>query len=178
MAIHFYTACTLDGFIATTDHSLDWLFAQDFDTSGPMAYPAFMEKIGALVMGASTYEWLRAHEDAWPYAQPSWVFTHRDLQAAPGGDIRIVQGDVREHLAAITASAQGNDVWVMGGGDLAAQFARAGALDELWLQFAPVTLGDGQPLFPLAADFELLEVARNRDFACAHYRVRKGSLAN
>lgn len=78
MATHFYTASSLDGFIATQEHSLEWLFAQDFDFEGPMAYPKFIEGIGALVMGASTFQWLLKNQDDWTYDQPAWVFTHRD----------------------------------------------------------------------------------------------------
>ena len=40
MATIYYTGCTLDGFIATDDHSLDWLTSRDIDQDGPMAYPA------------------------------------------------------------------------------------------------------------------------------------------
>lgn len=173
MTTHFYTASSLDGFIATADHSLDWLLSQDFDQEGPMAYPAFVEGIGALAMGASTYEWLlRAQGDEpWPYAQPTWVFTHRELDIPMDADVRFVQGDVADAHAAMRTAAGEADLWVVGGGDLAGQFADSGLLDEVWIQFAPVTLGSGAPLFPRALAFELLDVARNRGFLCGHYRV-------
>ena len=171
MATHYYTAASIDGFIATPEHSLHWLFRQDFDTAGPMAYPAFIERIGALVLGASTYEWLRRHQESWEYTQPTWVFTHRDLPVPDGADVRIEQGDVARVFPEIVRAAAGTDVWVMGGGDLAGQVADAGLLDEVWVQFAPVTLGAGQPLLPRALQLELLETARNRDFVCARYRV-------
>lgn len=96
MVTHFYTASSLDGFIATPECSLEWLFMQDFDTDGPMAYPAFIEQIGALVMGSSTYEWLLAHQENWEYAQPTFVFTHREPPVPAGADGRIVSGDVAE----------------------------------------------------------------------------------
>ncbi|WP_098459562.1 dihydrofolate reductase family protein [Propionicimonas paludicola] len=175
MATHFYTAASVDGFIATDDHSLEWLFAQDFDQQGPMAYPGFIEGIGALVMGASTYEWLRGNQETWEYAQPTWVFTHRALPAPEDADVRFVKGDPTEVFDDIVASAGGKDVWVVGGGDLAGQFAEAGLLDQLWVQFAPVTLGSGKPLFTRALQLDLIDVARNRDFVCTRYRVRTGS---
>lgn len=172
MSTHFYTASSLDGFIATEEHSLDWLFKQDFDLEGPMAYPAFIENVGALIMGASTYESILQHQDKWTYEQPAWVFTHRDLPVPDGADIAFAEGDVRAVHRAAVEMAQGKDVWVMGGGDLAGQFADAGLLDELWVQFAPITLGAGKPLLPRALDLELLELARNRNFVCARYRVQ------
>lgn len=174
MTTHFYTASSLDGFIATDDHSLDWLLSQDIDQDGPMAYQEFERGMGALAMGASTYEWVMRHEQGtWGYAQPTWVFTHRDLDRPEQGDIRFTQGDVAAAHAQMVEAAGGKDVWVVGGGDLAGQFADAGLLDEVWVQYAPVTLGSGAPLLPRALTLELMEVARNRAFLCGRYRVVK-----
>jgi dihydrofolate reductase len=61
----YYTAATLDGFIASTDHSLDWLF--QFGTSATEDYGEFIAGVGAAVMGASTYEWLLRHLGARTY---------------------------------------------------------------------------------------------------------------
>lgn len=173
MTTHFYTASSLDGFIATSEHSLDWLFRQDFDPSGPMAYPKFIERVGALAMGASTYEWVMRNDERWTYAQPTWVFTHRELSVPADADVRFASGPVAPVHAEMVAAAGGKDVWIVGGGELAGQFADAGLLDEVWVQFASVTLGAGQPFLPRALDLELLETARNRDFVCARYRVVK-----
>jgi dihydrofolate reductase len=176
MTTHFYTATSLDGFIATTEHSLDWLLKQDFDESGPMAYPGFIKTIGALVMGSSTYEWVMNHENGvWGYEQPTWVFTHRELEAPDGADVRFTQADVREVHAEMTDAADGKDLWIVGGGELAGQFADAGLLDEVWLQYAPVTLGAGAPVLPRALDLQLIDHARNRAFVCTRYRVLKGT---
>lgn len=175
MATHFFTASSLDGFIATEEHSLDWLLSRDIDQEGPMSYVQFEKGIGALAMGASTYEWVMGHEEGrWGYTQPTWVFTHRALDLPEGADVRLTQGDVAEVHAEMTAAAGDRDVWIVGGGDLAGQFADAGLLDEVWVQYAPVTLGAGAPLLPRALALELLDVARNRDFLCGRYRVVRG----
>lgn len=172
MSTIFYTASSLDGFIATEDHSLEWLFEQDFRDDGPMNYRAFEADIGALVMGASTYLWLRAHDEHWRYTQPTWIFTHRDLEIPEGANVRLVHGEVGDLHPEIVESAMDKHVWVMGGGALAGQFAEAGVLDELWVQFAPVALGAGAPLMARALDLELLDFDRNGDFLCGRYRVR------
>lgn len=173
MTTHFFTASSLDGFIATEDHSLEWLFAQDFDWDAPMAETSFFPRIGALVMGSSSYEWLLRNQDSWEFSQPTWVFTHRKLNVPEGADVRFVQGSPSDIFENISASAGDKDVWVMGGGDLAGQFAQTGLLDEIWVQFAPVTLGSGHPLFTHHQQLDLIDVVRNRDFVCTHYRVRK-----
>ncbi|MHC9044893.1 dihydrofolate reductase family protein [Microbacterium saperdae] len=176
MTTYYYTASSLDGFIATPEHSLEWLLKQDIDHEGPMAYAAFEKGIGALAMGASTYEWLLRNqgEEPWSYAQPTWVFTHRDLPTPEGADVRFVEDDVRTVHREMVAAAGEKDVWIVGGGELAGQFADADLVDEVWVQYAPVTLGAGAPLLPRALDLELLDVARNRSFLCGRYRVTKG----
>jgi len=171
MTTHYYTASSLDGFIATEDHSLDWLLTQQIDENGPMAYDGFRATLGAMALGATTYEWVLAHEGSWPYTLPAWVFTHRELSVPASGSVRLTQADVRDVHAEMTAAAEGKDLWIVGGGDLAGQFADAGLLDEVWIQYAPVTLGAGAPVLPRALDLELIDVARNRAFLCGRYRV-------
>jgi dihydrofolate reductase len=166
----YYTATTLDGFLADEHDSLDWLFVQDIDQQGPNGYDAFLATIGAGCMGATTYEWILEHEKgAWPYALPMWVFTHRELP--PNEGVHLVQGDVRPVHEAMVEAAEGKDIWMVGGGDLAAQFAELGLLDQLVVSIAPVTLGRGRPLFPRPFDLRLTELAQNRAFVCATYDV-------
>lgn len=140
-----------------------------------MNYKAFIEDVGAIAMGATTYDWIRSRMgttgEKWAYHVPSWVFTHRDLTPIEGADLRFVRGDVATAYDEIAASAGERDVWVVGGGDLAAQFAEAGHLDEMIAYVAPVTLGAGRPIFPRQWDFRLVELAQNRAFACARYEV-------
>lgn len=170
----FYTATTLDGFLADEHDSLDWLLSQPIDEDGPFSYGEFIATIGAIAMGATTYEWVLDHNatsgDEWAYEQPTWVFTHRDLPRA-ADNVRLTSAPVAEVHAELSAAVGDRDVWMVGGGDLAAQFAEAGLLDEVVVSIAPVTLGSGRPLFPRRFDLELLEVDRNRAFVCARYRV-------
>jgi dihydrofolate reductase len=170
----YYTAMTLDGYIADEHDSVAWLDGQDMDHEGPGGYAGFIAGIGAMAMGATTYEWVRAHLDgsgeSWPYDLPCWVFTHRDLPAVDEG-VRFASGDVRDHHADMTKAAGDRDFWVVGGGDLAGQFADAGLLDQVMVSIAPVTLGTGRPLFPRRHDLKLVETARNGDFIVATYDV-------
>jgi dihydrofolate reductase len=171
----YYTATTLDGYIADLTDSLDWLFVQEINANGPMNYDEFISGVGAIVMGATTYEWIRARivdgSEKWGYTVPTVVFTHRDLSTVEGADLRFASGDVTAVHAALVAAADGKDVWVVGGGDLAGQFADAGLLDEIVAAIAPVTLGAGRPLFPRRYALRLTDLARNGAFACARYAV-------
>lgn len=154
MKTQYFTATSLDGFIADPHDSLEWLFplGDVQDTS----YPAFIRDVGAIAMGSTTYEWLLRHTvaenadmpQAWSYEQPAWVFTSRELPGIPGADIRFVRGDVRPVHATMVEAAKGKNVWIVGGGDLAGQFYDQGLLDEIHVQIGSVTLGAGKPLLP------------------------------
>jgi dihydrofolate reductase len=179
----YYTATSLDGFIADSDHSLDWLFTRQQARDGPLNYDDFIARIGALAMGAMTYEWILEHEYGgkdpadrkWPYDVPSWVFTHRRLPVGPGARVEFRSGDVAAVHQEMVAAAGGRNAWIVGGGDLAGQFAEAGLLDEVIVYLAPVTLGSGAPLLPRRTELRLEEVERNRDFVCARFSVVYGS---
>jgi len=175
----YYTATTLDGFIADPDNSLEWLFTRRSEPDGPLSYDAFIAQVGALAMGSTTYEWILGHEFAgkdpsewrWPYDIPCWVFTHRQLQVVPGARIALVRGEVASVHAEMVAAAGGRTVWLVGGGDLVGQFADAGLLDEVLVTIAPVTLGAGAPLLPRRLELRLDEVGRNGDFVAARFSV-------
>jgi dihydrofolate reductase len=59
MKTQYYTASSLDGFIATEDHSLEWLF--QLGDVNETSYPEFIKNVAALAMGSSTYEWMLRH---------------------------------------------------------------------------------------------------------------------
>ncbi len=188
MKTQYYTATSLDGFIATEDDSLDWLFPLgDINDTG---YPRFIAEVGALAMGRSTYEWMLRHAQtvsaetgsAWPYTQPAWIFSNRALPSVPGADLRFVRGDVAPVHAAMRAAARDKNIWIVGGGDLAGQFHDAGLLDEIIVQVGSVTLGKGKPLFPRRITQPALTLVSVKQvgagFAELRYQVPSGRAAS
>ncbi|MBC7841637.1 MAG: dihydrofolate reductase family protein [Gemmatimonadaceae bacterium] len=184
MKTQYYTASSLDGFIATEDDSLEWLFPLgDLNDTG---YPAFIAEVGALAMGSATYEWMLRHAlvvagetgSTWPYTQPTWVFSSRTLPAVPGANLHFVRGNVEPVHSAMRAAAGDRNIWVVGGGDLAGQFHDAGLLDEVIVQLGSVTLGKGKPLFPrrlTSPPLQLVSVTQiGTGFAELRYLVPKG----
>lgn len=181
----FYTASTLNGFIADDEDSLDWLFAVPGGEGGDSDFQAFLAGIGVLVQGSTTYEWVVRHEDLlarpdkWPayYGhRPTFVFTRRDLPHVEGADIRFVQDAVADAWPQILEAAGGLDVWVVGGGDLAGQFIDAGLLDEIRVSIAPAALPSGRPLLPRRLGAEILTLTGARQagaFAELSFTVEK-----
>ena len=148
----YYVASSLDGFIATEDDSLEWLLGFGF-AAFQDHYDQFLAGVGAIIMGARTYEWIRREQpDTWDYGElPCLVLTRRNLHAPPNSGVRFAGGEPGQILEQARSLAGDRNVWVVGGGDVAAQFADAGLLDELWITYMPVALGTGRRLLPVTS---------------------------
>jgi dihydrofolate reductase len=172
LATVYFTASSIDGFIVDAAGSLDWLTSRAIDPDGPFHYETFINSVGALVMGSATYEWIVKNQPGpWMYDQPSWVLTRRPGIIQADHPVRTADGDVAALHRELVAAAEGKDVWVVGGGVVAAQFASAGLVDEIIVSYAPCTLGAGAPVLPVRSEWTLVETAVNADFVCARWRA-------
>jgi dihydrofolate reductase len=186
----YLVAASIDGFIADAGNSLEWLFqaesqaAADATAAKELRFAEFFAGVGAMAMGATTYEWVLGHErlleqpGRWQdyYGDvPCWIFTHRDLPAIPGARLHFVSDAVAPVHDQMTIAADGRNVWLVGGGELAGQFAEEGLLDQILLAVAPVLLGSGAPLLPrrmTATELSLTDCSQDGTFAYLTYAVR------
>ena len=117
------------------------------------SYEPFYDDVGALVSGSTTYEFVLDHldsADSWPYkGKPYWTLSSRDLRVLEGDgiDVRIADAPVTDLYDEMIAAGGDRNLWVVGGGNVASQFADAGLLDEVHLTVVPVVIGAGKPLF-------------------------------
>ena len=171
MKVIYNTATSFTGYIADENNSLDWLF--EVDASVVPDHNLFLEDIGVLVSGSTTYEWVLNQEDLlnnsekWPEyygARPMYIFTTRDLKIPLGADVRIVSGNVKDHFEKISESANGKDIWLIGGGDLAGQFFEAGLLNEIHLSVAPVAIRGGASVLPRSISSKSLNLRSAEQF--------------
>ncbi len=150
MSLHTsaYLATSLDGFIARTDGSLDWLeqVACDGEDYG---YADYMATVDVLLMGSVTFRKVMSFPE-WPYAGLRVVVASRSLTA---NDVPEALRSCVEFCAAEPAAlladleASGARHVYVDGGKLVSSFLRAGLLDSLVLSRVPVLLGSGIPLF-------------------------------
>ena len=142
---HCHIAMSLDGKIARSDGSFDWLMPyppQDFDVD------AFHAETDAVVMGRDTYEIERGMGE-WPHSgKPVFVVTSRPL-VDPPPLVEARSGDL-EALADELGRRGCRKVGVEGGGQLIRGLIAIGKLDVLEMAIIPLVLGDGIPLFPPA----------------------------
>jgi dihydrofolate reductase len=184
----YYCAASLDGYIADADDGIDWLtgyegtFQGGGAESGPMAdggsYERFYEGVGALISGSTTYEFVLGHMGEgteWPYkGKPCWVLSSRDLPVPQGEgvDVRIVDAAVADIYDEMIEAAGERALWVVGGGNVASQFADAGLLDEVILTVVPVVLGEGKPLFNCALEGGPMQLLGTRAFGNGMVELR------
>jgi dihydrofolate reductase len=164
MTTTYFVASSIDGFVAAPGDDLDWLLQFGFAPFQEQ-YDRFFAGVGAVVMGSTTYEWLLAHDETWPYPHlPTWVFTSRELPVPDGAEVHFVSGSVADHQPVLEGAAGDRAVWVVGGGLLAAQYQEAGLLDELRVTVMPIALGAGSPLLPVAAPTPVFDLVGTTTF--------------
>jgi dihydrofolate reductase len=189
----YYCAASLDGYIADADDGIDWLTGYEGSFEGgaesaPMtdggSYERFYKGVGALISGSTTYEFVLGHMGegaAWPYkGKPCWVLSSRDLPVPEGEgvDVRIVDAAVVDIYDEMIDAAGERALWVVGGGNVASQFADAELLDEVIVTVVPVVLGEGKPLFNRALEGGPMRLLGTRAFANGmvelRYEVKRG----
>lgn len=164
-----YIATSLDGYIATEDDSLEWLFKTDGE--GDAGYAEFMENIDTVAMGRRTYDWvMEAEKGEFPYQDlTSYVFTSSPVDEDPF--VTFTNQEVMSFVKDQKARP-GKDIWVIGGSKLLHGFVKENLIDEWIISIAPVLIGKGIPLFQ-EFDFEirlkLKSVKSYGQFAQLHY---------
>ena len=141
-------AQSLDGFIADEDGDVGWLETfQDYYGKGVPgeSYQEFFQSLDCLIIGAYTYEQILTF-GGWIYDDvPTFVVTSRQLPASQN-NIKLYSGDLVKLVKEVIPPEYEN-IWLLGGANLAQEFVRLGLLDEIRLSVIPVLLGNGVSLF-------------------------------
>lgn len=141
----YSVAASIDGFIASPDGAFDWLlpYPPDADFAD-----RFLSGIGGVLMGRACLDLeLGVQGEVYPDKRVA-VMTHRPVERLPA-NAACFAGDLGPALAWLRKGE--GDIWLFGGGKLAAQALAADVIDEIHLAVVPVTLGQGIPLFGNAA---------------------------
>lgn len=170
--IVLFIATSLDGYIASPDGAVDWLF-HDAD----YGYTEFMESVDAVVMGRKTWE-LAMNFEKVPFAGKQVFVFSRTSAPARDQRVRHVHGEVATVVAELRRSVRRN-LWLVGGGNLIRQFIAHQLVDEFRLFVHPIILGAGIPLFPPHSERTQLSFAGSRAFpsGLAELRYRLARLS-
>ncbi|HEX6052803.1 MAG TPA: dihydrofolate reductase family protein [Gemmatimonadaceae bacterium] len=143
--VTYGAACSLDGFIAPPDGSMDWLhFSRDVQD----IMAKYWATVDTMLMGRKTWEVAIANASAGGDAGMGGVTTYvfsRTLRSV-GNGAHLVSDDPGEFVRQLKQQP-GKGICVMGGGELAQSLFEAGVIDEVGLNVHPIILGSGVPFF-------------------------------
>ena len=170
--IVLFIAASLDGFIATEDDSLEWLF--QVEGEGDNGYSEFFDTVDTILIGRRTYDWVMEKENGnFPYKDKQCYIFSKTLQGKKD-NIEFINDDITE-FAQKLKQQEGENIWIVGGGDLLHHFLKEKLVDEFIITVAPTIIGKGIPLFK-GIDFELelklISTRRFNQFVELHYVVR------
>ncbi|MDQ0253537.1 dihydrofolate reductase [Evansella vedderi] len=166
-----FIATSLDGYIATKDESLDWLFKVEGE--GDNGYAKFYETVDTVLIGKKTYDWIMKHETGeFPYKNKEcYVFTRSPIE--DNENVRFINDDITSFTNELK-NQEGKNIWIVGGGELLQSFIKEKLVDEIILTIAPTVIGNGIPLFK-EGDYQLdltLKGTKNyNQFIELHYGV-------
>ncbi len=150
-----FIACSLDGYIAREDGSVDWLF-----TDADYGYRKFFSSIGTMLMGRKTYEKALSLGDR-SYGEKKWVVLSRKGGSGPHG---VVFAHDPLATARRLRRGRGKGIWLVGGSEIAAQLLAAGLIDEMVISVHPIILGGGIPLFRKGVRETRMRLVRSKAF--------------
>ena len=186
--VTIHMVASLDGFIARTDGSVDWLETADEFAGGatmdPGSVDAFLRTIDCYVMGSRTYETALRFEAkglGWSYGDtPTFVLTHRALPRTRES-VEFYAGDLAQLVHERLRPAF-RGIWFVGGSIVAAECLRLALADEVRYSILPIVIGDGIPFFEqLDRDIalHLAEVNAYRSgMVELRYEVRRSTVAS
>jgi dihydrofolate reductase len=140
--VSLYIACSIDGYIARKDGRVDWLFS-DAD----YGYKDFLQGIGTIVMGRTTYDQLLTFGD-YPYGGKEVFVASRSRAGQKDEHVTFVGPEIAEKIRDLrTSEGEGKGIWLVGGAQLVRLFVFERLIDEIIVSIHPVILGSGIPLF-------------------------------
>ncbi|MEG0471062.1 MAG: dihydrofolate reductase family protein [Solibacillus sp.] len=168
-----FIATSLDGYIATKDDTLEWLFKVEGE--GDNGYSAFYNTVDTVLMGKRTYDWIIENMTGeFPYLDKQCYVFSRSVQDE-NEEVTFVQDDIVNFTNELLKQ-DGKNIWLVGGGELLHSFLKERLVDELIITVAPTLIGNGIPLFKehdFNLELSLKGVQQFNQFVELHYEVRK-----
>ena len=156
--VHYHLACSLDGYIARHDHSVDWL-----PETGDYGIGDFYADVDTALIGRKSHDFMVKHGQPTMPGITNYVFSRNPSPKEYEG-VHWVKEDGVAFVEGLKKQ-EGKTIWLVGGVDLAKTFFDARVVDEISLTIIPILLGDGVPFFPKTNEtrLHLLEERKYED---------------
>lgn len=152
---------SLDGRIAKSDNSISWFEASSnyeigVDGLDPVE---FLKSIDCYVMGSRTYQLAAtlATRYGWAYGDTPTIVLSSKVLSRVRPHIQFYNGEL-ELLVQQELKPRYNNVWVVGGAEVASAFINKRLADEIRVSILPVLLGEGLSFFNNIVGERLLEL--------------------
>ncbi|HFR3537609.1 dihydrofolate reductase [Streptococcus suis] len=168
-------AMSLDGYIARTDGSYDWIEGHgtdQYDTTLQFDNPAFFSSCDTVIMGRKSLEDCPL-EMIEGYQEKQFIIASRS-EYANYNNVRFVK-DIVAEIEQLRAE-EGGDIWLFGGASLVQTCLEAGVIDHFIIGIIPIILGEGISLFDgLTKEQKLIlvESTVTDGIAMLRYDIRK-----
>ena len=171
--IVLYIAESLDGYIATKDDTLEWLF--NTEGEGDNGYSDFYNTVDTIILGRRTYDWIINHEgDNFPYMNKQCFVFSRTL-SGKNQFVEFANENIIDFANKLKLTV-GKNIWIVGGGEILHDFTEYQLVDEWIINIAPTIIGDGIPLstkLTTETCLKLINVRRFNQFTELHYETVK-----
>ncbi len=152
--ISLFIAMSLDGYIADSNSSVDWLSGQSENEENIDTYSEFIQDIDTVIMGWNTYHQIvtELSPDEWVYDDfKSYVITHKSKKSS---DKIIFTNESPIELVKKLKEENGKGIWICGGANIIQQLVNEDLIDCYYITVVPTILGSGIRLFE-KADHEI-----------------------
>jgi dihydrofolate reductase len=139
-----FVACSIDGFIADENGSLDFLETVQAEGED-YGYAEFCKDVDTVIIGRKTYDTLVGMNIPFPHeGLMCYVFTH--TRKSETRHVKFITEDPVVFALGLK-SQRGGSIYCDGGGSIITQLVAGRMVDELVISVIPVLLGKGTRLF-------------------------------
>ena len=139
-----YMASSIDGFVASSDGSVDWIDT-DVDLGDEYSFEAFLQRVDTIIMGRKSYEQTLSF-GKWPVQEHRTFVFSKSKQEAQTPNTEIVTALAPDFVQSLKEE-DGKDIWLFGGGSINHFLLENDLIDEIMLFVQPVVLGHGIGIF-------------------------------
>jgi dihydrofolate reductase len=172
--VHVFMNISLDGYFTDSHNDMHWAYTSPNDKEWKDFVSGNASGGGTLLFGRVTYQMM---ESFWPTpmaveqmpvvaermnACPKIVFS-TTLDSAGWSNTTLIKGDLINEVKKLKATS-GETITILGSGNIVAQLAEAGLIDEFAVVVVPVALGSGRTMFDGITQKLSLKLTKSRVF--------------
>ncbi len=158
-----FIATSLDGYIASENGNIDWLYGHDKQSNDMGTYEQFIKNVDTVILGYNTYSQIvtELSPDVWAYAgMQSYVLTHRENLQPASSEIEFCNKSAAELVRELKAK-NGKDIFICGGAKVANDLHRENLIDIYDISIIPTILGGGIRLFESGIPAQRLKLTQS-----------------